>query len=124
MKIKFILLFLFCTTTLTFAQTSEHLIFKGVPIDGTLSEYVSKMEEAGFTKIEIDDGLAMLQGDFASYKDCIIGVATLDKKDLVSKISIIFPESSKWSTLSSNYYYLKELIAVQNKSRKNLKSNL
>jgi len=110
MKIKFILLFLFCTTTLTFAQTSEHLIFKGVPIDGTLSEYVSKMEEAGFNKIEIDDGLAMLQGDFASYKDCIIGVATLDQKDLVSKISIIFPESSKWSTLSSNYYYLKELL--------------
>ncbi|QEN08198.1 hypothetical protein EXM22_09440 [Oceanispirochaeta crateris] len=110
MKMKFIILFIFWTTTLTFAQTSEHLLFKGVPIDGTLSEYVSKMEEAGFTKIEINNGLAMLQGDFAAYKDCIIGVATLDQKDLVSKITVIFPESRKWSSLSSNYYNLKELL--------------
>ena len=110
MKMKCMILFLFWTTTLTFAQTSEHLLFKGVPIDGTLSEYVSKMEEASFTKIEMDDGLAMLQGDFASYKDCIIGVATLDQKDLVSKITVTFPERNKWSTLSSNYYNLKELL--------------
>ena len=110
MKMKCIILLLFWTTTLTFAQKSEHLLFKGVPIDGTLSEYVSKMEEADFTKIKIDNGIAMLQGDFASYKDCIIGVATLDQKDLVSKITVIFPESSKWSTLSSNYFYLKELL--------------
>jgi hypothetical protein len=107
---KFIILFIFWTTTLTFAQTSEHLLFKGVAIDGTLSEYVSKMEEADFTTIKINDGLAMLQGDFAAYKDCIIGVATLDQKDLVSKITVIFPESRNWSSLSSNYYNLKELL--------------
>lgn len=28
----------------SYAQSSEHLKFKGVPIDGTLSEYVSKMK--------------------------------------------------------------------------------
>ena len=28
----------------SYAQSSEHLKFKGVPSDGTLSEYVSKMK--------------------------------------------------------------------------------
>ncbi|WP_319415203.1 hypothetical protein [Marispirochaeta aestuarii] len=110
MKKILILLFTFWVTTLTFTQTKEHLSFKGVPIDGTLNEYVTIMRENNFTLIEMNDGLALLEGDFAAYKDCIIAVATLDQMDLVSKITVIFPKSRKWSSLSSNYYNLKELL--------------
>ena len=40
----FLLLFAIATLS-TFAQTtSEHLTFKGVPIDGTLTEFVSKLK--------------------------------------------------------------------------------
>lgn len=91
-------------------DTIEHMTFKGVPIDGTLNEYVSKMKQSGFTLIGTEDGVAMLKGDFAAYKGCIIGVATLKGKDLVSKITVIFPEQETWSSLSSNYYNLKELL--------------
>ncbi|SEJ56366.1 hypothetical protein SAMN05192553_105108 [Cyclobacterium xiamenense] len=91
-------------------EKTEHMTFKGVPIDGTLNEYVSKMKQSGFILIETEDGVAILQGDFAAYKDCIIGVATLKGKDLVSKITVIFPEQETWSSLSSNYYNLKELL--------------
>lgn len=100
------------TTIVSFAQTqsSDHLMFKGVPIDGTLNEYVSKMKQNGFTLIETKDGVAILKGDFAAYKDCIIGVATLKQKDLVSKISVIFPECDTWSLLSRNYFNLKEML--------------
>jgi hypothetical protein len=61
---------------ISFAQTqpSVHFSFKGVPIDGTLSEYVSKMKQIGFSLIGMEDGRAMLQGDFAAYNDCTIGV--------------------------------------------------
>jgi hypothetical protein len=111
MKTKIFTLILSLTAMLTFAQTSEHLSFKGVPIDGTLSDYVSKMEKNGFTLIGKEDGVAMLKGDFAAYKDCFIGVATLKQKDLVSKISVIFPERRTWSSLSANYYNIKKLLA-------------
>ncbi len=43
------------TTIVSFAQTpvgtdpAVHLSFKGVPIDGKLSEYVLKMKQNGFT---------------------------------------------------------------------------
>jgi hypothetical protein len=91
-------------------QSSVHLSFKGVPIDGTLNDYISKMKQNGFTHTGTEDGIAMLNGDFAAYKNCIVVVATLKQKDLVSKISVIFPESNTWSLLSSNYFSLKEML--------------
>lgn len=95
----------------SFAQTeSQHLTFKGVPIDGTLNDYVQKMKQKGFEYITTEDGIALLTGDFAAYKGCMIGVSTLKQKDLVSKISVIFPECDTWSALSNNYYSLKEML--------------
>jgi hypothetical protein len=99
---------------ISFAQAdknlSTHLTFKGVPIDGTLNEYVLKMKNAGFTHMGTKDGIAILEGDFASYKNCTIGVSTLKQKDLVNKIAVIFPDREKWSSLSSNYFSLKEML--------------
>ena len=55
----FLLLFAIVTLS-TFAQTtSEHLTFKGVPIDGTLTEFVSKLKQKGLTHIGTEDGTAM-----------------------------------------------------------------
>jgi len=102
------------TMTATIAQTksdsSKHLTFKGVPIDGTLADFVSKMKKSGFTHKTTKDGVALLEGDFASYKGCIVGVSTLKQKDLVNKIAVMFPDLKTWSTLSSNYFGLKELL--------------
>ena len=93
------------------ADSSPHLVFKGVPIDGKLSEYVSKMmKQNGFTHMGTEDGVVMLNGDFAGYKNCIVGVTTLKQKDLVSKIAVIFPQCDTWSSLSSNYFSLKEML--------------
>jgi len=112
MKTKFLTAVILLSTIVSFAQnqTSQHLTFKGVPIDGTLDKYVSTMKQNGFTQIGTEDGVAMLKGDFASYKGCIIGVATLNGKDLVSKITVIFPTQEAWSSLASNYFNLKEML--------------
>ena len=59
MKKIVVTLFLLMSFTLTFAQSSEHLKFKGVPIDGTLSEYVLKMKQAGFQLVETDDVISV-----------------------------------------------------------------
>lgn len=106
MKKTLLLVIIALTTIMSFAQTqpSNHLLFKGVPIDGTLSEYVLKMKHNGFSLKGMEDGIAILKGDFAAYKDCTIAVATLKQKDLVSKISVVFPDVDTWSLLSSNYF--------------------
>lgn len=114
MKTVLTTLFLALTIMTSLAQdktnTSKHMKFKGVAIDGTLDEYVLKMKNSGFTHAGTESGIAMLKGDFAGYKGCIVGVATLKQNDLVSKITVIFPERDTWSSLSSNYYNLKEML--------------
>jgi len=91
-------------------DSSTHLAFKGVPIDGTLSEFVLKMKQNGFTQTSSDEGISILAGDFAAYNGCTIGVATIKGKDLVCKIVVLFPTQSSWSLLSSNYFNLKQLL--------------
>lgn len=114
MKLIFTTLLLISYFIPTVAQqnssTSNHLLFKGVPIDGTLSEYVTKMKQNGFEHIGTEDGVAMLSGEFARYKECLVGVSTLKQKDLVHKIAVLFPDHNKWSNLSGNYFDLKEML--------------
>lgn len=112
MKQRLFTLFIVCLTFISWAQNKpvEHLTFKGVPIDGTLNEFVLKMKQNGFTLVKTENGTAFLTGEFAAYKDCYVGVTTLKQKDLVSKIVVIFPECTNWSSLSSNYFNLKELL--------------
>lgn len=94
----------------SFAQNSEHMKFKGVPIDGTLDEYVSKMKQTGFVLEGIEDGIAMLSGEFAGYSDCVVGVKTLQKLNLVHEIVVLFPPQDKWAGLSYDYKRLKTML--------------
>ncbi len=114
MKGFFSTLFFTISVLASFAQaksdSSKHLSFKGVPIDGTLDAFVLKMKKNGFAHTGTDDGLAVLKGDFASYRSCVVGVSTLKTKDLVSKIVVLFPDRDTWSSLSSNYFTLKEML--------------
>lgn len=112
MKTKIILLFLTHLSTyyFSFSQTSEHLTFKGIPIDGTLKEYVSKMTQNGFSNLNTDDGKILLNGDFAGYTNCKVRVIELKQKDLVHKIDVKFPDLQTWSTLSGNYFELKDML--------------
>ena len=98
-------------TTVLFAQ--EHLSFKGVPIDGTLSSYVAKMRAKGFTSMGTSDGVAILKGDFAAHKSCTIVVATMQNKDLVSRIGVMFPEQEQWQYLYNDYAELKKLLSIK-----------
>ena len=76
------------------AQT-EHMKFKGVPMEGTLQTFTSKLKAKGFMPIGVQDGVSLLKGEFAGYKDCTIG-AVADKSGMICKVSVIFPAMDKW----------------------------
>ena len=111
MKKIFILTIVMFCAIYSFAQ--EHLAFKGVPIDGTLSSYVAKMKAKGFTSVGTSDGIAALKGDFAAHKSCTILVGTMQNKDLVSRIAVIFPSQDQWRFLYGDYSELKELLTIK-----------
>lgn len=109
---KLFVSFAFMIIALTsYAQSnSEHLTFKGVPIDGTLSEYIAKMKSVGFKYLGEQNGTAILQGDFAGFKSCTVGVSTLKAVNVVSTIGVIFPACEDWSSLERDYEHLKSML--------------
>lgn len=92
------------------AQSSQHLVFKGVAIDGTLTNYVKSMQSAGFTLLKSGNGIAQLRGDFAGHKGCIVKVSTLSNHDLVCTIDVKLTEREKWAELNGDYTNLKKML--------------
>lgn len=90
------------------AQTG-HLTFKGVPIDGTLNEFVGKLKQKGFTQLGKEQGVAILEGDFASFKGCTVAVYE-HESGLVNRVGVMFPERDTWSLLYGDYSKLKEML--------------
>ena len=113
MKNLLMTLVLVLSTMQLVAQTADnqHLMFKGVPIDGTLSEYVEKMKLNGFTLLGSENNGAMFNGEFANYQNCKIGVGTSNKKDLVSTVFVMFPEREEWNDLYGDYNRLKQMLS-------------
>ena len=91
-------------------EKSVHLKFKGVPIDGTLKEFISRMERKGFEHRSSYDSKERLVGDFAGIKQCTVYVETLDNSDLVSRIIVEFPKQERWEELFDNYKNLKSML--------------
>lgn len=89
---------------------AQHLKFKGIPLEGTLTDFVSQLKAKGFTYAGTEDGIALLQGEFAGYKNCIVGVATFSGTQNVCKVVSLFPEQETWAAVSKDYYSLKGLL--------------
>ena len=107
MKKLLTLLFVSLICSVGYAQ---HLKFKGIPLEGTLTDFVSQLKAKGFTYAGTEDGIALLQGEFAGYKNCIVGVATFSGTQNVCKVVSLFPDKENWSGVTSDYYGLKELL--------------
>lgn len=112
MKKLFFCLVCILIEEITLAQV-QHMKFKGIPIDGTLKEYISAMTKVGFKYDDTYEGVAILTGDFAGFKNCTIGVSTLQNCDLVNCIAVLFPSNNKWPSLLDDYEQLKEMLITK-----------
>lgn len=93
-----------------FMMGQEHMKFKGVEIDGSLSEMVTKLKAKGFTYLGAEDGIAIMKGDFAGYRDCQIVVLSMKETGKVNAIGVAFPEREDWSSLEGDYDRLKSML--------------
>ncbi len=108
MKRLFLQLILTLIVGICSAQ-SEHMKFKGVPMEGTLQSFTNKLAAKGYTPIGTQDGVSILKGEFAGYKDCTIG-AVSDKSGMVCKVAVMFPAMEKWGDLELCYKYYKSML--------------
>lgn len=90
------------------AQTG-HLTFKGVPIDGTLTEFVGKLKQKGFSLMGTEQGVAILTGEFAAFKGCTVAVYE-HESGLVNRVGVMFPDRDTWALLYNDYSKLKDML--------------
>lgn len=86
----------------------EHLSFKGIPIEGNMTEFCQKLKTKGFTQIGRDNNVTLFTGDFTGRKSTVGVEATGDGKS-VHSVVVLFDESSEWNTLVNTYDHYKVL---------------
>ena len=93
-----------------FVDQMSHLKFMGIPIDGPLNLFVDELEDKGLREVPYfsQEGVTVMQGTFAGYRDCNIYVFHSDDKGKVKMVAVSFPSLDKWEHLSSNYFSIKE----------------
>lgn len=89
-------------------ETSKHLEFKGIPIDGTVNEFVAKLEKLGYILTEKEKDGAFLSGQFTGKEATIVVMGTM-KSSTVSMVCVQLPKNNTWFGAKSEYMYYKEL---------------
>ena len=63
------------TLTVLFAaidiMAQEHLSFKGIPIEGSMTEFCQKLKSKGFTSIGRENNITLFSGDFTALCDIL-----------------------------------------------------
>lgn len=108
-KTTFFVLFYFLFCFFANAQTSSHLAFRGIPIDGSLYDYTTQLRKLGYAEIARQKDGVLLKGTFAATPDCNIFVGTT-KENIVYGVAVEFPEASTWSELQGTYNTLREML--------------
>ncbi|MCM1020775.1 MAG: hypothetical protein NC343_01425 [Muribaculum sp.] len=103
-------IFLALTLSLIMAgvYAQEHLSFKGIPIEGTMSSFCQKLKAKGFTSMGSQNNIRIFSGDFTG-REATVGVISTDNGQDVFGVVVILPASKEWNTLVSNYTYFKDL---------------
>lgn len=89
-----------------FAQ--EHLDFRGVPIDGHLDDFVTKMEGMGYTVKQRDGEIVMMTGQFTN-NNVELWIVSSRQTKTVWKVVVDFSKNSSWSSLKNSYFEYKNL---------------
>ncbi len=91
------------------AQT-EHLKFKGIPMDCSVDEMARKLQAKGLKYEAKKDGTIFMSGTFAGTPDCLIGLISIDGGTKIRRIGISFPKCENWGCLENKYNYLKDML--------------
>lgn len=88
------------------ADKEEYLQFMGIPIEGSVSSFVRKLQSKCFKLDTYVDNNVLLSGTFAGYSNCIVYVCG-DKDKQMSHVYVTFPVQTNWTELEQRYNTLK-----------------
>ena len=89
-------------------MAQEHLSFKGIPIEGSMTAFCQKLKAKGFTSIGSENNLTLFTGDFTG-RNATVGVTATDDGKEVFAVVVLFDPSGEWNALINTYDYYKDL---------------
>lgn len=84
------------------AQT-EHLKFKGIPIDGEYRAFAQKLVQKGFKQVEVSTDGIVLVGNFMATPGVMVVVYPDPKSKAVSMVSAMIETGDSWAQIESKY---------------------
>ena len=98
--VSFLMLFVLVSVRL---GAQEHMMFMKTPIDGTITEFASKMKAKGFVQKEVDKNMIIMKGEFMG-QVCELYIAGTEKTKTVWQVSVWFDRVyTSWYSLKSDY---------------------
>ncbi len=85
----------------------EHLLFKGIPIEGSMNEFCQKLKAKGFTSIGSGQNYTKFEGVFTG-RNATVNVISADGQSVYG-VDVTFKASEEWNALVDIYDYYKEL---------------
>lgn len=82
-----------------------HQSFKGMPIDGKKSDFISALKSKGFTEKESNSYV----GKFAGYDGCTVRLFSIPESDIMYKVSVEIQVETPFE-LEENFERLKEML--------------
>ena len=88
---------LFTFTVGAFAQQNNHFQFKGIPIDGSLTNFGRELAKQGFVEVANNT----YKGKFLRNEAIVALVG--DDDNMIWRVAAIMPSTDTWSILESSY---------------------
>ena len=98
---RFVFLFLFMAVA-TIMMAQEHLEFKGISINGSTSDFVSKLKGKGFTQVYNSGFNYALEGKFTEQSVTVYVLGSV-KTGTVWKVAVQFEKETSWYSIKSQY---------------------
>ena len=99
---------IFAMSVMLTCMAQEHLLFKGIPITGSMKEFCAKLTAKGFTNVGSDKNASFFIGDFTGRNSTVCVGATQDGNNVYG-VLVLFDTSEDWNMLVKTYDHYKEL---------------
>ena len=85
-----------------FAQ--ERMQFKGIPMEGTVKNFASKLVQKKFKVVEEDADATVLQGTFAGRIGAYVILYPISERNSnIGQITVLVEAGENWNTIKENY---------------------
>ena len=111
MKRVTLFLIAFALSLSAFAQEG-HILFKDVPVTGTVYDFTEKMEKEGYVLNSVIDGIVLMRGKFAG-NNCNLYLVPTPTSETVWKVMVAFDSESSWYSLKRAYEDLKGALTAK-----------